>query len=194
MIKAKAPGSLAALCAPASTGALRALSVIDRPNDHLHPTPRLSMKELQHDQALGVSDPPHPRPRQPLPANRFPTWDPPRSRSRPRMAGSRHYTSSRRNRWANRLELTTWDVAREDQRSEVAGLPYVRVVDRPGRSSPVPGWRHIGWTSAYVMDGSVNGVTGREFLPGVLGLAKDQAVDHRDLARAICALDPVKSR
>lgn len=92
---------------------------------------------------------------------------------------------------ANRLELTTWDVAREDQRSEVAGLPYVRVVDPAGSfltSSRLEAHR---LASAYVMDGNVNGVTGREFLPGVLGLAKDQAVDHRDLARAICALDPL---
>lgn len=92
---------------------------------------------------------------------------------------------------ANRLELTTWDVAREDQRAELAGLPYLRVVGPDGSfltSSRLEAHR---LASAYIMDGTMRGATGRDALVGALGLAKDRAIDHRSLAKAICALDPL---
>ncbi len=92
---------------------------------------------------------------------------------------------------ANRLELTTWDVGREDQRAELAGLPYLRVVGPDGSfltSSRLEAHR---LASAYIMDGTMRGATGRDALVGALGLAKDRAIDHRSLAKAICALDPL---
>ena len=92
---------------------------------------------------------------------------------------------------ANRLELTTWDTATGDQPEVLAGLPYVRVVDPTGgflTSSRLEAHR---LASAYIMDGTISGVAGRTVLPGLLGIAKDQAIDHRQLARAICRLDPL---
>ena len=92
---------------------------------------------------------------------------------------------------ANRLELTTWDLARSDQRAELAGLPYVRVVGAEGEfltSSRLEAHR---LASAYIMDGAIGAEPGRTVLSQRLGLVKDQAVDQRALAAAICALDPL---
>jgi CRISPR-associated protein Csb1 len=92
---------------------------------------------------------------------------------------------------ANRLELTTWDTARDQQRDELSGLPYLRVVGADGgflTSSRLEAHR---LASAYIMDGSLAGQTGREALPGLLGIAKDHAINHRNLARAIFRMDPV---
>lgn len=92
---------------------------------------------------------------------------------------------------ANRLELTTWDVGTEEQRAELTGLPYVRVVGSDGSfltSSRLEAHR---LASAYVMDGLIDGTEGREVLEKRLGLVKDRAVDHRALARAVCLLDPL---
>lgn len=92
---------------------------------------------------------------------------------------------------ANRLELTTWDMSRHEQRAELAGLPYVRVIGPDGEfltSSRLEAHR---LASAYIMDGTMEGVSGRDALPQRLGLVKDLAVDHRALAKAVCALDPL---
>lgn len=92
---------------------------------------------------------------------------------------------------ANRLELTTWDVARQDQVDALAGLPYLRVIGPDASfltSSRLEAHR---LASAYIMDGSVAGVLGRVALLDRLGLVKDRAIDHRSLARAVCALDPL---
>lgn len=92
---------------------------------------------------------------------------------------------------ANRLEATTWDEARADQVRELAGLPYVRVVDGDGQflsSSRLEAHR---LASAYIMDGKVDGVTGRVWLPELLGLAESRPLDHRAIARACFRLDPV---
>ncbi|MGV1008965.1 MAG: type I-G CRISPR-associated RAMP protein Csb1/Cas7g [Dermatophilaceae bacterium] len=92
---------------------------------------------------------------------------------------------------ANRLELTTWDSGAQEQRTELTGLPYVRVVEPEGdflTSSRLEAHR---LASAYIMDGQIDGVEGREVLQRRLGLVKDQAVDHRAFARAVCLLDPL---
>lgn len=92
---------------------------------------------------------------------------------------------------ANRLELTTWDSVSRDQPAELAGLPYVRVVDSHGEvltSSRVEAHR---LAAAYIMDGSVDGVEGRAWLEQRLGVVKGRAVDHRTLAREILRLDPL---
>jgi CRISPR-associated protein Csb1 len=92
---------------------------------------------------------------------------------------------------ANRLELTTWELGAEDQRAELAGLPFVRVVGSDGSfltSSRLEAHR---LASAYVMDGLIDGTEGRVALEKRLGLVKDRAVDHRSLARAVCLLDPL---
>jgi CRISPR-associated protein Csb1 len=94
---------------------------------------------------------------------------------------------------ANWLEGTTWDSARADQAAELEALPYVRIV------SPEPEGAFLSSSrleahrlaSAYVMDGKIDGVTGRDWLAGRLGLAKGRPLDYRAVARACFALDPV---
>ncbi|MEV1013289.1 type I-U CRISPR-associated RAMP protein Csb1/Cas7u [Micromonospora sp. NPDC049801] len=92
---------------------------------------------------------------------------------------------------ANRLEATTWDDARAEQREELSGLPYVRVVDGDGAflsSSRLEAHR---LASAYVMNGAVDGVKGEQWMRERLGLTAGRPLDHRAVARACFALDPV---
>lgn len=92
---------------------------------------------------------------------------------------------------ANRLELTTWDAAAADQRKELAGLPYVRVLADDETfltSSRLEAHR---LASAYIMDGSIDGTTGRDMLQERLGLTAGRAMDPRAFARAVCRLDPL---
>jgi CRISPR-associated protein Csb1 len=92
---------------------------------------------------------------------------------------------------ANWLEATTWDPARADQAAELSPLPYVRVVSPDGgflTSSRVEAHR---LAAAYIMDGSIGGVEGRDWLCGQLGLVKGRPLDYRAVARACFRLDPV---
>jgi CRISPR-associated protein Csb1 len=92
---------------------------------------------------------------------------------------------------ANWLEGTTWDSARADQVEPLSMLPYLRIVSPDGTflsSSRLEAHR---LASAYVMDGKVDGVEGREWLLQRLELAKGRPLDHRAVARACFNLDPV---
>jgi CRISPR-associated protein Csb1 len=92
---------------------------------------------------------------------------------------------------ANWLEGTTWDSARADQVADLSVLPYVRIVSPDGAflsSSRLEAHR---LASAYVMDGTIDGVDGREWLVQRLGLAKGRPLDYRAVARACFKLDPV---
>jgi CRISPR-associated protein Csb1 len=95
---------------------------------------------------------------------------------------------------ANRLEATTWDEASADQAHQLAGLPYVKVSDPAGTfltSSRIEAHR---LASAYIMDGKIggaDGVEGRTWLEERFGLKKGKPLDHRAVARACFALDPV---
>jgi CRISPR-associated protein Csb1 len=92
---------------------------------------------------------------------------------------------------ANWLEATTWDSAHAEQVEALRVLPYVRIVSPDGEflsSSRLEAHR---LASAYVMDGTIDGVTGRDWLPGRLGLVKGRPLDHRTVARACFTLDPV---
>lgn len=92
---------------------------------------------------------------------------------------------------ANRLEATTWDEATQDQPAGLAALPYVRIVAPDGEflsSSRLEAHR---LASAYIMDGQIGGIDGRKWLPDRLGLSRGRPLDHRAVARACFALDPV---
>lgn len=92
---------------------------------------------------------------------------------------------------ANRLEATTWDEARADQAEGLAALPYVRIEDPEGNflsSSRLEAHR---LASAYVMDGTVDGVEGKNWMKDRLGLETGRPLDYRAVARACFALDPV---
>ncbi len=92
---------------------------------------------------------------------------------------------------ANRLEATTWDEARADQVEELAGLPYVRVVDADGVFLSASRLEAHRLASAYVMNGTVDGAKGEDWMRGRLGLALGRPLDYRAVARACFRLDPV---
>jgi CRISPR-associated protein Csb1 len=92
---------------------------------------------------------------------------------------------------ANRLEATTWDEAARDQVTELAMLPYVRIVDADGgflSSSRLEAHR---LASAYVMAGKIDGKSGEDWLEERFGLRKGQPLDNRAVAKACFALDPL---
>jgi CRISPR-associated protein Csb1 len=92
---------------------------------------------------------------------------------------------------ANRLEATTWDDATNDQSKELDALPYVRIVtsgDDFLSSSRLEAHR---LASAYVMDATIDGRKGTEWLAAELGLAKGRPLDYRAVARVCFKLDPV---
>ncbi|MFF4894689.1 type I-G CRISPR-associated RAMP protein Csb1/Cas7g [Micromonospora chersina] len=92
---------------------------------------------------------------------------------------------------ANHLESTTWDDARADQVEDLTGLPYVRIVNPEGQflsSSRLEAHR---LASAYVMNGTVDGVKGETWLLDRLGLRAGLPLDHRAVAKACFALDPL---
>lgn len=92
---------------------------------------------------------------------------------------------------ANRLEAATWDYARADQPEELAALPYVRVTDPGGQFLSSSRLEANRLASAYIMEGTVHGQSGESWLSGRLGLQKGRPLEHRAVARAIFALDPV---
>lgn len=92
---------------------------------------------------------------------------------------------------ANWLEGTTWDTARTDQVTELATLPYVRIVSQDGNflsSSRLEAHR---LASAYILRGTVDGVAGRDWVLKRLGLVKGRPLDYRAVARACFQLDPL---
>lgn len=92
---------------------------------------------------------------------------------------------------ANRLEATTWDESAADQVADLAALPYLRVVDADGAFLSASRLEAHRLASAYVMNGKIDGVKGEEWMRDRLGLAAGRPLDHRAVARACFALDPV---
>jgi CRISPR-associated protein Csb1 len=92
---------------------------------------------------------------------------------------------------ANWLESTTWDAATNDQVSELAGVPYVRVVspDKAFLSSSRLEAHRL--ASAYIMNGAIGGTGGEKWLEERLGLTRGKPLDYRAVARACFRLDPV---
>jgi CRISPR-associated protein Csb1 len=92
---------------------------------------------------------------------------------------------------ANRMEATTWDVAGQRQVDALAGVPYLEVVNADGAfltSSRLEAHR---LASAYIVEGTTDGVTGSEWLKQRLNIVKGAAMDHRRLAAAVFELDPL---
>ena len=98
---------------------------------------------------------------------------------------------NRRSPWRTGSKAPPGTAPAPNQAAELNALPYVRIVS-PGdvflSSSRLEAHR---LASAYVMDGKVDGVEGREWLPEQLGLAKGRPLDYRAMARACFKLDPV---
>ena len=92
---------------------------------------------------------------------------------------------------ANRLEATIWDEGRADQVPQLAGVPYVRVVDPSGAFLSASRLEAHRLASAYVMLGTVGGVKGEDWMRERLGLAVGRPLDYRAVARACFLLDPM---
>lgn len=96
---------------------------------------------------------------------------------------------------ANRLEATTWDDTANDQPADLAGLPYVRVVDVDGEFLTCSRLEAHRLASAYIMDGTIDGtidrISAETWLSNRFGLVKGRSLDMRAVARACFALDPV---
>lgn len=92
---------------------------------------------------------------------------------------------------ANWLEATTWSDAGSGQVAELGALPYVRVVSPEHdflTSSRLEAHR---LASAYIMNGTIDSVSGEKWLEERLGLVKGRPLDYRAIARACFRLDPV---
>ena len=92
---------------------------------------------------------------------------------------------------ANRLEMTTWDGPTNQQRMELGATPYVEIVDGNGQfltSSRLEAHR---LACAYIMDSTIDGTSGRQWLQDRLHIERGHAVDYRELAAAIFDLDPL---
>jgi CRISPR-associated protein Csb1 len=92
---------------------------------------------------------------------------------------------------ANRLEATTWDDARADQVEALAGVPFVRILDGDGGFLSSSRLEPHRLASAYIMNGTIDGTSGRDWLRDRLGLVAGKPLDHRAVARACFALDPL---
>jgi CRISPR-associated protein Csb1 len=92
---------------------------------------------------------------------------------------------------ANRMEAATWDDARADQATELAMLPYMRVVDPDGVFLSASRLEAHRLASAYIMEGQVDGVSGEKWLEGLFGLVKGRPLDYRAVAKACFRLDPL---
>jgi CRISPR-associated protein Csb1 len=92
---------------------------------------------------------------------------------------------------ANRLEATTWDDTHDGPAADLSALPYVRIVSPGGdflSSSRLEAHR---LASAYIMKGTIGGKSGEKWMEERLGLTVGRPLDHRAVARACFALDPV---
>lgn len=93
---------------------------------------------------------------------------------------------------ANRFEDVGWDAVAFAPVPDLAGVPYVRVVNAEGRPLTSSRTEPHRLASGYIMDGQVGdtGQTGYQWLPGFLGLEEGQPLDHQRVAKAVFALDP----
>lgn len=93
---------------------------------------------------------------------------------------------------ANHLEAVGWDPATEAPVAALAGLPWVRVVAADdGRfltSSRLEAHR---LASAFVKDSTLDGTPMRDVIRERLHLRDDTPLDHRAIAAAVFALDPL---
>ncbi|HXM54026.1 MAG TPA: type I-U CRISPR-associated RAMP protein Csb1/Cas7u, partial [Candidatus Dormibacteraeota bacterium] len=92
---------------------------------------------------------------------------------------------------ANRLEDVGWERPAQRPVAALDGLPYVRVVDADGAfltSSRLEAHR---LASAYVRDAQLHGDSMEKAMLRRLGLRGGVPLDHRALARAVFALDPL---
>jgi CRISPR-associated protein Csb1 len=92
---------------------------------------------------------------------------------------------------ANRLEAVGWDEAANEPVPVLAGLPWVRVVDRDGAYLASSRTEAHRLASAFIKDSTMDGARMTEVIRERLGLADDRPLVPRHIAAAIMALDPL---
>lgn len=92
---------------------------------------------------------------------------------------------------ANHLEAVAWDRAAQDQVPELAGLPYVRVVDADGEYLTSSRTEAHRLASAFVKDSTLKGRLMTEEIRERLDLRDDRPVSPHTVAAAVLALDPL---
>ncbi len=91
---------------------------------------------------------------------------------------------------ANRLEGAVWDSAEQRPAAAVEGLPYVRVLNEDGEYLTSSRTEAHRLASAFIKDSTLGGESMVEVIKERLGLRQDHPLDHREIARALFALDP----
>lgn len=92
---------------------------------------------------------------------------------------------------ANRLELTLWDEAQDDQADVIADLPYIRIHGDDGGYLTSSRTESHRLASPYVRNAVIGETTVRELTVERFGLSDSQPHDYRHMAREIFALDPL---
>lgn len=92
---------------------------------------------------------------------------------------------------ANRLEAEGWDEAANEPHPVLAGLPYVRVVDADGAYLTSSRTEAHRLASAYVKGSKLDEQDMKTVIRDRLGLTQDEPLDHRAIAAAVMALDPL---
>lgn len=92
---------------------------------------------------------------------------------------------------ANHLERVGWPDGASEPHPALAGLPYVRVLDRDGRFLTSSRNEAHRLASAFVKSSTANGRSMVEVIGEHLGLRDDAPVSPRDVAAAVFTLDPL---
>ncbi len=93
---------------------------------------------------------------------------------------------------ANRLEGAGWDDSASAPMATLEGLPWVKVTAADdGRYLTSSRTEAHRLASAFVKDATLDGVGMKEVIRDRLGLQDDTPLSPRDIAAAVCALDPL---
>lgn len=92
---------------------------------------------------------------------------------------------------ANHLEATGWDRGRQQPVGQLAGLPFVQVVNREGEYLTSSRTEAHRLSSAFIREGFVDGVKATDILKDRLGLGDDRPLSARHIAAAVLLLDPL---
>lgn len=91
---------------------------------------------------------------------------------------------------ANHLEGTAWNDADNQPVDAFDGLPFIRVIGADGRYLTSSRTESHRLASAFIKDSLLDDRSMKDVLSERLGLKADTPLDHREIAKAVFALDP----
>lgn len=92
---------------------------------------------------------------------------------------------------ANHLEAQGWDPAAQEPVEELAGLPYVEVVDPDGEFLTASRIESHRLASAYIKDGELEGQAAKAWFREHLGMQRNGEIPISDLAARVAEVDPL---